>query len=84
VVNLCTYKQHLLVSAWTITILAEAVLISFEQCQTNGLSAWDGVSSRWGWERRPTVLQGICEYSEQAVANGRQGMVFQLEGWTRS
>jgi hypothetical protein len=48
VVTVCTYNQHLLVSAWTMTILAEAVLISSTQCQTKSLSPWDGVSSSWG------------------------------------
>ena len=56
VVTVCTYIKHLLASAWTIIIIAQAVLISSEQCQTNGLSPWDGMSSGWGWERRPADL----------------------------
>jgi len=55
-ITVCTYNQHLLASAWTMTILAEAVIISSKQCQINGLSPWDGVSSRCGWERRSTDL----------------------------
>jgi hypothetical protein len=30
------------------------------------------------WRRRPLGMEGSCEYSEQAIADNRGGLIFQL------
>jgi len=32
-------------------------------------------------EERPPHTEGSCEYIEQAVVDGRQGVILQLGGW---
>ena len=34
------------------------------------------------WRRRPADLERGCGYIEQGVADKRQGMVFQVRGWS--
>jgi hypothetical protein len=34
-----------------------------------------------GWRRRPTDMEGRCEYTEYAVIGSRKEMVFHLECW---
>jgi len=34
-----------------------------------------------GWRRRSEDMEGICEYSEQIVADCRQCVVLQRWGW---
>jgi hypothetical protein len=49
---------------------------------------WVPVTTAWRvlrlrMEERPPDMEGSCEYIEQAVADSRQGVVFQLGGWAK-
>jgi hypothetical protein len=44
------------------------------------LSPQHGASSGCGWRRRPTGMEGSCEYIKYTVADSRQGVVLQLGG----
>jgi hypothetical protein len=45
------------------------------------LSSRHGASSGCGWRRRPPDMEDTYEYTEQAVADSRQGVVLQVGGW---
>jgi hypothetical protein len=49
---------------------------------------WVPVTPAWRvlrllMEEQPADMEGSCEYIERAVADSRQRVVLQLEGWAR-
>jgi hypothetical protein len=46
-------------------------------------SPWHGVSSGCGWGRQPSSMESSCEYIDYEVVESLQGVVHQLQGWSK-
>jgi len=73
-------------SKWFITLLGEVylTLILLEIYHVKWVlvtTAWRVLGSQM--EGSPLGTRGSCEYIEKAVADSKQGVAFELGGWTR-